>query len=135
MPEHPNTLLLVFLWCPLVGGTRLIGMIVGTVILVGSRHQDDAQHCLVPVFIHGTMSRVSTLVGQAQLTACVLLNECCLAHVPGDTKVFPVSLLLLHQMTDDMAVFIYGENASWQALVSILVGHLVVNKICISIFI
>ena len=130
MPEHPNNLLLVFLWCPLVGGMKLIGIIVGTVILAGSRHQDDAQHCLVPAFIHGTMSRVSTEVGQAQLTACVLSNECCLAHIP----VFPVSTLLLHQMTGDM-VFIYGENASWQALVSILVGHLAVNKIYISIFI
>ena len=81
------------------------------------------------------MSRVTTEVGQAQLTACILSNECCLAHVPGDAKVFPVSILLLHQTMDDMAVFIYGENASQLALVSILVGHLVANKICISIFI
>ena len=112
MPEHPNNLLLVLLWCPLVGGTRLIDTIVGTVILAGSRHQDDAKHCLVPAFIHGTMSRVSTPVGQAQLMACVVSNESCLAHVPGDAKVFPVSIVLLHQMMDDMVVFIYGENAS-----------------------
>ena len=95
MSVYSNNSLLVILWCPLVGGMRLIGTIVGTVIFAGSRHQDDAQHCPVHAFISGIMSRVSTAVWQAQFPACVLANACCLAHAPQEAKIFPVSKLLM----------------------------------------
>ena len=71
-------------------------MIVGTAIFADSWHQGDAQHCPIHAFISGTMSGVCTEVWQAQLPACVLVNVCCLAHVPQDTKIFPVSELLLN---------------------------------------
>ena len=82
--------------CPLVGGTRLIAGIVGTVIFVCSLHQDDTHHHPVHAFIGRTMSGVSTEVWQAQLPACVLVDVHCLTHVPGDAKILPMAVFLFN---------------------------------------